>query len=834
MKKTISINIAGLIFYIEEEGYDKLRQYLASVHRYFSTFEDNAEIIADIESRIAERFLQKQKQENKQAIAVEDVEELIRAMGSVSDFEAAEQAEDLISEPLVHTKPVDESRETRREAPRPRRFFRDLKRKIAGGVAAGIAHYYAIDPLWVRLILILIVMGMVPINGMLDTHLEDEFAVLSGILILAYIAMWIAFPGSTTLEDTTKVKKFYRDPENKVLGGVASGMASYFNLDPGIVRFFWVISLFFFGTGIIIYILLWAIAPLAKTLTEKMEMQGEPITLSNIESNIKRNLKEGVQRARQSDWKRIILLPFIILGKILNALGKVFRELGPVIRVLAGLIMVLAAASALFTIVIGAAALLGFASLPDFGFLPPEFMIIKETPGSLVISILGLIAVPVAAVLLLGLMLMLNRKVVSGTVWIVLAGLFVFSVFGTVSLGLVFQRNFMEVGEYVQHNRWQLGNGTLRLDQEGTYSEQSIDVRVFLKGGNLSDSLKVEKRYIARGGNHIEARETAAEIDYDLIRRDSTLFFPAGPLTVDILPYRMQSVEVILEIPYNHPFAMTRDFYFGYLQRWQIDGNLDNYDLRDRSVVWENLRWKMSPDSGLVCLNFPPQLIRKKNRSDQNNPDWTQKRDFNGVPESTRGEFVKQFVIPEFTKIEIGGAYHIQIRKGDEYSVAIDGSEANVEALKVAVEEGILKISRREQFSEMPEPGKRIGVVITLPVLEAIDLSGSSRLRIDDFSDLKEVSIKLSGSTMGELTLRTEKLNLDLTGVARMLLRGETNELKSNVSGDCLLKMENLSVKNAQVTASGLSEVYFGNVEKLDAHESGESAVYVQGRRVEK
>src|SRR5690606_30806270 len=95
MKKTISINIAGVIFYIEEDGYDKLKNYLNSVHKYFSTFADSAEILADIEGRIAERFLVKQKLENKQAISESDVNELITAMGTVSDFEAIETAEDL-------------------------------------------------------------------------------------------------------------------------------------------------------------------------------------------------------------------------------------------------------------------------------------------------------------------------------------------------------------------------------------------------------------------------------------------------------------------------------------------------------------------------------------------------------------------------------------------------------------------------------------------------------------------------------------------------------------------------------------------------------------------
>ena len=54
MKKNISINISGIIFHIEEDGYLKLKEYLESINKYFSSFEGSTEIIADIESRIAE------------------------------------------------------------------------------------------------------------------------------------------------------------------------------------------------------------------------------------------------------------------------------------------------------------------------------------------------------------------------------------------------------------------------------------------------------------------------------------------------------------------------------------------------------------------------------------------------------------------------------------------------------------------------------------------------------------------------------------------------------------------------------------------------------------
>jgi hypothetical protein len=112
MKKTISINIGGIIFHIEEDGYEKLKSYLSSIQKYFSSFADSKEIVSDIEGRIAERFFNKQKAENKQVISLSDVDELIAAMGTVADFEAIEQAEDILADPL-------ESAPAQASAPQP-------------------------------------------------------------------------------------------------------------------------------------------------------------------------------------------------------------------------------------------------------------------------------------------------------------------------------------------------------------------------------------------------------------------------------------------------------------------------------------------------------------------------------------------------------------------------------------------------------------------------------------------------------------------------------------------------------------------------------------------
>jgi len=267
MKKNISINISGIIFHIEEDGYETLRQYLDSVNRYFAAFEDSSEILADIESRIAELFLAKLN-EGKQVITAEDVQALMATMGNVSDFKAAEEQEKADHSTAA---PASSARSAS-GGPSSARFERDTKRKVLGGVCAGIGHYFNIDPVWPRLFFALLVLGSY------------------GGLVLLYIILWIVLPGNDKLDEQPHVKKMYRDPEQRVIGGVAAGIAAFFGLDLAIVRILFVVF-GIFGVGIITYIILWIALPEARSITERMQMQGEPVTLSNIESTVKKKFK---------------------------------------------------------------------------------------------------------------------------------------------------------------------------------------------------------------------------------------------------------------------------------------------------------------------------------------------------------------------------------------------------------------------------------------------------------------------------------------------------------------------------------------------------------------
>jgi len=82
-------------------------------------------------------------------------------------------------------------------------------------------------------------------------------------------------------------KRMYRDQDNRILGGVCSGMGAYFRIDPIILRIIFVVAVLGFASGLIIYLILWVVIPEAKTTAQKLEMRGEPVNVSNIGKTVK-------------------------------------------------------------------------------------------------------------------------------------------------------------------------------------------------------------------------------------------------------------------------------------------------------------------------------------------------------------------------------------------------------------------------------------------------------------------------------------------------------------------------------------------------------------------
>ncbi len=162
MEKSIKINIAGVIFQINEDAYELLRNYLQSVTNRLSKLPGGSEMVDDIEGRIAELFQSKPSWQTA-IISKEEVEEMISTMGSPEDI-----AGDLESE---------SSRETYTR--QPKKLYRNTGNSIIGGVCSGLSDSTGIDAVWIRIIFVLFTL-----------------VYLTGALV--YVILWIVLPGSGT------------------------------------------------------------------------------------------------------------------------------------------------------------------------------------------------------------------------------------------------------------------------------------------------------------------------------------------------------------------------------------------------------------------------------------------------------------------------------------------------------------------------------------------------------------------------------------------------------------------------------------------------------------
>ncbi len=94
-------------------------------------------------------------------------------------------------------------------------------------------------------------------------------------------------PENQNLPMVQAPRRLYRDPQNRVLGGVCAGLGIYFNTDPLVFRLIFIIALLFFGSALLVYVLMWIIVPEARTTTQRLEMHGKRVNISTIQYSVK-------------------------------------------------------------------------------------------------------------------------------------------------------------------------------------------------------------------------------------------------------------------------------------------------------------------------------------------------------------------------------------------------------------------------------------------------------------------------------------------------------------------------------------------------------------------
>ncbi len=791
MKKNISINISGIIFHIEEDGYEILRKYLDSINRYFSSFEDNSEILADIESRIAEILLSKLS-EGKQVVTADDVNALMATMGSVNDFKAAEEQE------VGGSTASAEQQQQRQQSGSSqqninRKLYRDERRKILGGVCSGLAHYFNVDPVWPRLLFALL-----------------AFATYGG-LVVAYIILWVIIPASNELEDETSAKKMYRDKDNRVIGGVASGLAAFWGIDSTVIRVLFIGMTIFGGLGLFIYIIMWIALPEAKTITEKIQMSGEPVTLSNIESSVKKGLNEK-DGTEESVFAKIILFPFRLIATLIDALAKilgpVFLLIVDIFRIGIGLCITLTGALMIFALVIAFGAIFGIFTVPlesrwsDWYMQSPNFPIEifrSSFPGWMAIFAFIAAFVPAFVMSLLGASIIARKIVFNSYVgWSLFVAFFVSAgVLAFTIPQMVYA--FKQEGEYKVEQTFQIkGTPVLRINEVGLDDYHVTDLAI---RGYDGKELKLIERFEAQGNNRKIASENAQMIEYNVTQSDSIITFDSNITFKKDAKFRAQRLDMDLYVPINMPFIIEGGI-------WRLIDNrrdLDYYNDRE-----DNQTWKVNERGVLECISCY-KTSSDGTRSSSSVRDELGLRDFNSV--------------------DLEGLLDVTIEKGDDWAVEIDGKDDEVRRYRIYTSGETLVVdydNDRKGFWRQGFEGHQIDLRITMPNLREVEASGGGKVRFRGF-DEDEVSIRLSGAVEGNGGIDARSMNVKLVGASSLDLNGTGYFLDADITGACTLSAYGYEVREAEVEAHGASTAKVYVTEKLEISRGMASSVSHRG-----
>lgn len=413
-------------------------------------------------------------------------------------------------------------------------------------------------------------------------------------------------------------RTLYRDMDDRMIGGVCSGLGHYFDLEAKWVRLITLIATILWGTGLIVYIILWIVIPRAKTRTEKMAMKGEALNLQNF----KRNFDEEVDALKQNfNEAGARIKPGLnttkdFLKEAGEQTGNFLTKLLSVLFKLIGAFVIFVCCTLLFGSLLGLLFIMGFINGNELEVFP--FNIINpEYQSPIYFSAAILIVIPLIALILFSLRVLFNRKITGKTtsfalliIWLTGLGM---AVFYGAKLGAEFktEARFEQQSEITPFPAYQIKLNKLRFfskDDSLTYnislSGRKGKVKMSNDMGEIdlyiekSDDNRVVliKDFSARGRDFESALNNAQKSAYEFLQTDSVLVLDKYLHFPPKQAYRDQEVNITLKVPVN-----TRLTFDG-----EINSILHNVNLRD--CLPEDSDWDMSSEwimtaTGLQCAN---------------------------------------------------------------------------------------------------------------------------------------------------------------------------------------------------------------------------------------
>jgi phage shock protein PspC (stress-responsive transcriptional regulator) len=411
-------------------------------------------------------------------------------------------------------------------------------------------------------------------------------------------------------------KRLYRDKENGMLGGVMAGLGHYLGIDTLWLRIFMVILFFGFGTGLFVYIVLWILVPEAISTTQKLEMKGQPITISNIEKKVKEGFDDITSKFSNIDHEKIANSAKSGVTKIGSTIEEVIKTIFKVFSKIIGAFIIFFSGISLLAILIASIIFLFSSTMPDNYILNHiDTPIGLETPlwaqGFLLLLVLG---IPLFFLLILGLKLMVNNLRSIGNyvkysllaVWLIAVGIII-------SLGINEAAQLAFEGKSIQKEVIAIApTDTLKIKfKNNDFYSKSIyrnhDFKItqdegdneIIYSNNVSIEIKqtdaaapymlIEK--LANGKSTSQAKKRAEKIKYEYKIEGNTIILDN---------YLLTAVEIYLYLPKGTIF--------------QTDESFSNFDRSDYGFFDENEYdtknpiYKVETDK-VRCLNCSSEVI---------------------------------------------------------------------------------------------------------------------------------------------------------------------------------------------------------------------------------
>ncbi len=436
--------------------------------------------------------------------------------------------------------------------------------------------------------------------------------------------------------EKTAERKFFRDMEDRVIGGVCAGIGHYFNIEARWIRIAFFILFIFYGFGLIPYILLWIVIPKANSRIERMEMKGEKINLQSFQKNVEEELNAVKNNFINATSHAVPSLSRLgsFIRNIITALADFVGTTGKFLIKILGFFIITIMSIGLISAFVALLVFLGYAGSADINGIFPLNALRESLRPIVFVAAFLVLFIPLLGIIFFTLRVFFNNRTFSRSIgfsllmiWILALGTGIFFIAKNAT-------DFKEQASYsesisLKNNPnlvYYLQGGEERTLQEDisningsdrivtiTRNDKDFDtpnrVNINLKIAE-NDLPSLIKTYSARGRNFDAAIKSAHDIEYYLVQKDSLLTFDYQSGLKEQSLWRDQEVNIKLNIPVNSVLYIDRDLARHFFRN-QMNDCIDDEDDSKYIIV-------KATKEGFVCQKTPNAIDREKRDQEEN------------------------------------------------------------------------------------------------------------------------------------------------------------------------------------------------------------------------